>query len=113
MKENGGEHILMKEKRSKEKSGKVRHDGERSDEKWAGRPGEGGGDWRQQTVNEDQTKVNEDKLGEGKEKRMQEEEGGELEEQQGRIEKQRKGVCVCAWLFVCVCWVKSWFSGWG
>lgn len=26
----------------------------------------GGGDWRRQTVNEDQTKVNEDKLGKGK-----------------------------------------------
>lgn len=28
MKENGGEYIVMKEKRSKEKSGKARHDGE-------------------------------------------------------------------------------------
>lgn len=33
MKENGGEHIVMKGKRSKRKSGKARHDGKRSDEK--------------------------------------------------------------------------------
>lgn len=58
----------------------------------------GGGDWRWQTVNKDQTKVNEDKLGKGKEKRMKAEEGGGQEGQQRRIGKQRKGVCVC----VCV-----------
>lgn len=33
IKENGGAHIVMKGKRSKGKSGKVRHDSKRSDDK--------------------------------------------------------------------------------
>lgn len=53
----------MKEKRSKGKSGKVKHDSKRSHGKCTK---ETGGDWRQQTVDY-QTKVNGDKIeGEGK-----------------------------------------------
>lgn len=33
MEENKGEHTVMKEKRTKGKSGKVKHDGKRSDRK--------------------------------------------------------------------------------
>lgn len=49
MKENGGEHIVMKEKRSKGKSGKARHDGQTRNEQEDWGKGEGTGDSKQST----------------------------------------------------------------
>lgn len=57
MGENKGEHTIVEEKRSKGKSGRVEHDGKRSDRKCAN-------EWEgtETAVEDQQTKVNGDKI---------------------------------------------------